>query len=64
MLMKYLKTQNPFLDQKNEIIKDVRENYETDKILRDYKPIRTGNNYIEYESNGDENNSWSVKEYV
>ena len=54
----------PFFKSKHEIIRDIRENYKTDRILRDYKPIRTGNNYIEYESNGDENNSWSIKEYV
>ena len=59
MLIKYL-------NKKNITIRDIRKNYDADKILRDirtllesdeedyYKPIRTGNafnrNYIEYEN--------------
>ena len=57
-----------------------KENFNSDKILRDiitlyeteeedyYEPVRTSNafsiNYIEYESNGDQDKILSVKEYL
>ena len=66
---------------KSKAIKDIRkENFNSDKILRDmrtlyesnkeecYKPIRIGNAfskiYIEYESNGDKDKILSIKEYL
>ena len=78
MLIKYSKN---IFKSKNKTIKDIRrDNYDTDKVLRDiknlfnsdkegyYKPIRTSNdfssNYIEYESNGDKDKTLSIKEYL
>ena len=67
-------------NQKTKAIRDIRkENFNSDKILRDIsplyeseenycEPVRTSNafsnNYIEYESNGDKDKILSVKEYL
>ena len=80
MLTKYLKIQNPFLNQKKNYQRHKRENYDTHKVPRDirtlyksnagdyYKPISTGNtfstNYIEYESNGDKDKMISIEDYL
>ena len=52
---------------KGRIIKDIRNLFEQEKVGC-YKPVRDGNfwsnNYIEYESDGDENKALSTEEYI
>ena len=64
---------NVFRSEKNKAIKDIilrdrRNLFENEEEEKYYKPVRAtifwSNNYIEYESNGDRNETLSVEEYL